>query len=365
MGILDFLRSLWTGAPPGLGPAARQARTAPVSAFAGEIIDDLEASIGAAFDSVTGPGETAPGLVRHAYDDEASLELFASIASNYSRPVKNFILELRAGNASKDWVEICKPVMASIINGAASLGIDSTVEKMVDFCEALSLAGNGQLDGFDADSRQRILSCYDELVEALPATFVVGDDDRKRESILIHSLLRQIPEVGSVTLDKLYGAGLTSIEALLLATPDDVAAATSVPAWLCQRICDKVRDHRQQLESGSSAGAPLDPRLRLVEAVRELRRLQESFQRISENEGSGNVTAADKRECLRARQDCALQISVLLAEMGEVDLVEQLRKMAVERRVERLERYLAATEVGAAPILECKETMNDHHFGIR
>jgi hypothetical protein len=368
MGAFDFLRSLWHRIAPEPAeerdvivsvaslrpPAPALPRAAPVPVAAqtdpDDIVDDLDRAIGAAF------GEREPAACptpREAsqQDQLAARELFASIAANYSRPVKNFIFELKRGTATKEWLQICQPVMGSIIDGAESLELHAEARRMGDFREALSLAAANDGRELDAESRELILSCYEELVEILPDTFALGEDDRRRESIIIHSLLRQIPEVGHVTIEKLYGAGLTSLDALFLATKEDLGVASGVPVWLCERICERVRQHRHELEKAAPEAAQFDHRARLVELVRELRRRQDEFHAISAQDRTSPELAAAKRECLRSRQTCALQINVLLAEMGAVDLIEELRKLGVERRIEQLESYLdtAPTPVFPTP----------------
>ena len=48
------------------------------------------------------------------------------------------------------------------------------------------------------------------------------------EAIIVHALLRQIPDVGKVTLDKVYAAGLGALDLMILAKADDVASATGI-----------------------------------------------------------------------------------------------------------------------------------------
>ena len=77
-----------------------------------DVFDDLDAAIGAVFSSgPSTPAATAapdtPAEAPPSHDDTAAQMLFASIAANYSRPVKNFIAELKA--AAND------PVVASIV----------------------------------------------------------------------------------------------------------------------------------------------------------------------------------------------------------------------------------------------------------
>lgn len=376
MGFFDFLRSLWgrgADAPP---PPVRQrddlaGRTAPDSplapadeptptpsrpaspaasvagSFADDLVSDLDEAIGAAFDGNAVFGDGGGELQDTGGSaDDAARDLFASIAANYSRPIKNFIFELKRGTATKDWIEICQPVINSIIDGAESMDLTDDARPMTDFSEALALATATDGREFDDDSRELILSCYDELIETLPGAFELGEEDQRRESIIIHSLLRQIPEVGHVTLEKLYGAGVTSLDALFLANVEDLTSATGVSEWLCERICDKVQQHRERLESGAADEAQFDHRGRLVELVKDLTRRHEAFETIAEEESA--ALAAEKRECRRGRQACALQVNVVLAEMGELDLVEEIKRLAFEKRIERLEQYLAETTGAAA-----------------
>jgi hypothetical protein len=248
------------------------------------------------------------------------------------------VFELRRGSATKDWIEICQPVLRTIIDATQSLELDDLARRLGELEEALALAQSSDGRTIPGECRDLILSCYDELVDSLPGAFELDEDDRRRESIIIHSLLRQMPEVGRVTLEKLYGAGLTSLDALFLATPADLSVASGVPQWLCQGICDKVKLHRESLEGASPEHAQLDQQARLVGLVKELQRLNETFHRVSNEENP--ELAAQKRDALRNRKACALQINVLLAEMGEVELVEELNKLAVERRIDKLAQFM-------------------------
>jgi hypothetical protein len=340
-GFLELLRLPWSWFVP--------VRTEADAEHNDAVLVDLEHSISNAVDGVANAEDLVPSEARNPHDDEMNLELFAGIAANYSRPVKNFIFELKRGTASKEWIEICRPVIGSIVDGAESMGLDHVVERLVGFNEALSLAEAAEERLLETETRDLILARYEAMVEVLPGAFLPGKDDRRRESIIIHSLLRQIPEVGHVTFERLYGAGLTSLEALYLARKKDLCLATGVPEWLCERICEKVAAHRKQVENASSE---IDHRVQLVELVQQLRGLQEGFLLASNARRMTSELAAEKRRCLRGRQACNHQIDVLLAEMDELELVDELRKMAVYRRIERLEQYLAPVASTGAERIE-------------
>jgi len=312
-----------------------------------DVIDDLDSALGAAFDPSRPPApipEPAQDS-HHGQGDRAAQELFASIAANYSRPVKDFIFELKRGTATKEWIEICQPVMGSIIDGAESLELHDVAQRMIEFRDALALAQASDGHVLDDDCRDFILSCYEELIGVLPETFSLDEQDQRRESIIIHSLLRQVPGVGHVTLEKLYGAGLTSLDALFLANESDLSAVSGVPMALCQRICIKVGEHRDRLRGASPEGAKIDRHGRLAELVRDLQQHHHRFQEIAAEEDP--ELAGEKREALRQRHACVLQINLLLAEMGEVDLVERTKRLGLDRRIEQLARFLSTASATA------------------
>lgn len=307
-----------------------------------DVIDDLDSALVAAFDTsrpAAPATETAQGSQG---GDRAAQELFASIAANYSKPVKDFVFELKRGTATKEWIEICQPVMGSIIDGAESLELHDVAQRMLEFRDALALAQASDGQVLDDDCRDFILSCYDELIGVLPETFSLDEQDQRRESIIIHSLLRQVPGVGHVTFEKLYGAGLTSLDALFLANESDLSAVSGVPMALCEKICRKIGEHRDRLRETSPESAQIDRHGRLADLVRDLQKHHDRFQKIAAEENP--ELAGEKREALRQRQSCVLQINVLLAEMGEVDLVERMKKLGLDKRIEHLTQFLSTTK---------------------
>jgi hypothetical protein len=150
-------------------------------------------------------------------------------------------------------------------------------------------------------------------------------------------------------MEKLYEAGLTSLDALFLARAEEMADTTGVPITLCGRICEKIQEHRYRLDAASPEELLLGHRGRLAELVAELRQHHEAFKRACEADHPDEDIAEKKRGARCGRQACALKINVVLAEMGEVALVEEIQKLALEQRMQRLEAHLARTG-NAAPL---------------
>jgi hypothetical protein len=274
-------------------------------------------------------------------DTAAMHELFHDIVANHVQPVKNFIFELRRGKPRKDSLEICRPVMAPVIEAAESMGLPEAAVHMNEFAKTMALAAEDRGDAFSVTSRALILESYEALAASLPRSFKLDDKAEKRDTVIIHSLLKQVPDVGHVTFDRLYGSGVISLEILHEATPHELEATTGIPGWLCERICKHLEDHRNNTGGGDEAGQ----REKLAWYLTELRTEHSNYLRASEQELQDHSAGAQKRAARLSRQACSLKIEVLLAEKGELELVDRIRKYSAERQIKTLEAYLSSDVV--------------------
>jgi len=274
------------------------------------------------------------------YDRAALRELFSGIASNHARPVKNLVFELRRGTAQKEWIGLSRPVMKALIDGARQTGLFDVAATMADFDAALSVAASGTDAIIDPAARDRILACWREMAEALPEAFRQDEEEQRREAIIIHSLLKQVPGVGHVTFVRLFEAGLTDLESLFLAIPVELAGTTSIPQPLCERICARIQDYRRNMQHARERLPEGERRAHLSRLVEELRQRHEGYEAACSADWNDPAHEEEKRQHRAERQSCALQIEVLLADLGEVALVEQIQTLPYGARIEALERFV-------------------------
>jgi hypothetical protein len=276
--------------------------------------------------------------------DRAALrELFTEISASQAAPVKSFMADLRAGTATGEWIQICRPVIAILSESATSLGLTDASTPMNEFISALDLAAEGRdgKDGpIDGTARDLLIEAYVGLVKAFPDVFSLGGPASRRDTMLLHALLKQLPGVGIVTFDSLYGSGLTSVDALSQASPGDLSATTGISLPLCEAICAALREHQSEL----ARNAHLPPQQRLAERLSELLHAlvpeHDSFLRLSEEAGFDEARTERKRAARRSRDLRALKIEATLIEMGEVDRADALRMLSFDRRIEHLEIFL-------------------------
>ena len=305
------------------------------------ILDEVINGLDDAFSNVCSmdPGiDSNPGIL--LTDDEASIQkLFCQIAAIYSVPLKNFIFALQSQAATKNSIEFCRPILNSIRSAAETINLDEAVHRMGQFDAALAEGQFGTDLLLKDEVRKKILDAYDALAEVLPETFQFGEESRKREDIIIHSLLLQIPGVGQKAFEKLSRCGLGSLQMLLSANPEDLAAATGIQRSLCVKICNKIQQYSEETEQRASQTSQSGYHSRLID-------LAEILQKLSQREkagvisGTASATSGQGQTRRQRRSQTLLEVSIILAELGELELILKLQKSSPKKQVQILNQFL-------------------------
>lgn len=311
-----------------------------VGAFVDSFFDDLDAP---ATSSPDPAGEVQPAAVAQeppSLESESpeTREMFGAIAATYVRPVRQFLTRLHNGPVSTDWLEICLPAVAMVGRSARMMGFASLLPSLDRFEALLREAGDNEAV-VDGANRQALIAAFADLAAALPEAFAFQEQEDQRDTVIVHCLLRQVPDVGKVTLDKIFGAGVTTVEMLERANPGDLTQTTGVSSRLSERICQAVarycveRDARQGFDSPTLWLDALEPLLADLAA---------HHAGFLEQKGHAAQDAQARRIHRKAREIASLRLWILLAEMGEVHLVDELQKLSFENRIQRLRDFTAA-----------------------
>jgi len=287
--------------------------------------------------------ETSGDPAAQGTDEAVVQDLFTQMAAEYARPLKHFITELGRGTVAIDGLEICRPILQSLIGAAGSVALQEAALRMTAFEAALGQAQREPRGLADRQTRDRILANYQNLKDALPEIFELDEQDEKRDEVVLRSVLKQVPRLDRASLTRLYRTGLGSLSALLAANPEDLAAATSIPRKLCERICAKLDEYRAAVESIPRDRGQLSFQSCLASVVRELRHQEEEIQSTRPRRNAKLALETERRQRLRLRQCYSLQVIAILAELGELDLIQKIQKLSFKRRIQRLEKYLGTS----------------------
>lgn len=287
--------------------------------------------------------EAPPIVATHVQNDPSDVRaLYAELAANYMRPVREFIAELAVKPAQRSWLEVCEPAIKSLRRSSDGMELSDLSSALDVFGKALSDASRAGGDFIDGPHRDAILAAHAKLVSSLPQAFALEPRETdaqaaQREAMVVHSVLLQVPGVTRMAVDKLYAAGLASLDALYSANADDMSMVTGVSREVAARIVAKVASFRTERESGRAASRAAE-RDELARAVAALKQSHVAYERVAD--GWTDEAAAQKRELRKSRAETLLKIKVLLARWGELERVHEIERLSFERKLEKLERYL-------------------------
>ena len=267
-------------------------------------------------------------------------DLFEQLAANHVRPVREFVIDLRWGEASREWIAICHSSVESLQRAAQKLGLGELEEALGGFGLAIAAPPEaGETSGIlEGAARDRILTAYEKLVEVLPKAFALDMDRAQRESLIVQSLLLQIAEVHRVTIERLHAAGLNGIAMLADARPHEVADAAGISVKLAERIVEAFRAYREDRHAHLPDAMHARERAKIDLLLNELEAQHAAFERAAE--GWTKEATAEKARLRRARHKTLMEISVVLARIGEIALLKTLEQVPFDRKLDGLRAYL-------------------------
>jgi hypothetical protein len=298
----------------------------------------LTHAIDAAFEGATvqGPAAAGPGLVRTDTATQREIEeLFENIAAHHTAQLRQFAGELMHAPTSKQWGDICAPSLEVVRRGAADISHERLSKALEEFERALDEARRGAAPRIEGPVRDKLLQRYRALVEIVPKAFDAAGERKRREPIIVHTLLEQVDGVSTLAKHRLYKAGLTTLRAFEKANETDVAATTGLDPQLCARVVRHFAGyHRRRVDDPTSSRLDAE-RGRLVGLLRQIGDCQIAFRRAELDEDTrGKRSARTRREALLR------DVRLALAHLGQLELIDAIARLPVDRKLETVGRWL-------------------------
>lgn len=268
----------------------------------------------------------------------ADATLFLQLAASHARTLHEFIMDLALGPTTKHWLEITAPVVASLVKSAHMLDLSEMLIRLTSLHAAMQRAIEGQGDDIGEAERRLLLSAYHRLSELLPLPDDLEHVHALREPLLVHHLLCQVPSVRGTAIERLYAAGLSSIDALRQASPQELMGLAQLDCDRATAIVERFEryaQHRSRWPARREEAQRLAREL-MLEHIDRLVIAQRRFRRGEQAEDS-----EAKRAARSARRASLLDVIVLLVQLGEIELVETLRRLPTEQKIARLRAYIA------------------------
>ena len=275
--------------------------------------------------------------------DRAALrELFNELAGHHLAQLRDLMIEIRGGTALAEWIDLSQPAVASVKGMAEQLELAElcvALDKLLLALAEARIAG-GTVNG---QARANVLDAYFPLMELVPGGLELDAERNRREPVIVHSLLHQIPGVEKVTIDKLVAASLISITTLADARPDELAAVAGVSDEIAVRLVERFRAYRTEAGVVASPDPAAEHRS-LAGLLDTLRRQNAAFDEASQRWSAD--AKEEKRRLRLARAETLLRIHVSLARLGQVDRLVHLDKLSFKRKADFIDTYLQGARAG-------------------
>jgi hypothetical protein len=312
-------------------PSVAPARTLPLPSDPTELFSAIDASIDGLSDDNIPPGTEGQ------LSSDGAHESFDAVSVVHLRPLRELMLESRWGTPPREWVAMCLPAVRTVRRFSEQIGhanLTPVLDGLLGTLEAIDAQGSDVAPA----TREALDKGYAALVERLPSLGDLGHEHDRREPVIIQALLRQVPGVHGLTLERMASAGLSGLALLLAATTDDLAAATGMSQDVASRVVQALTRYRTENQA-MTASADATVELRQLRALlAELRRVHGEHEKASEAWSNEAIVA--KRRLRNERAQCMRAIEVVLARLGELDRIVELERFCFGRKIDGLEAFL-------------------------
>jgi hypothetical protein len=319
----------------------------------GDFVDSFLDDLDDAFDALVQPADAGapggiPGQLQLTENEQNEVEnLFLSISSAYLQPVKDFISELQAGSVSKGWVDICLSSVRMIEDAGTKMSYEKMNQIVERFKQLMLRAKLSDSPYISREIRLQLLKEYANLTTLLPEAFATSDTHASRgtirDTVIINAILRKTPGIGPVSRNKLIAAGMNTLDKYFVANRKDLAAVTGLNETQAEAICRAFAVYKSTLPKEDTPASRAQSAItKLFKHVKELKALHESYKELTRRALHDQDCEGERGKIRQARQQAMWEISILLAELDAVGMIEDFRKMIFDRRLQRLDEYIKA-----------------------
>lgn len=279
---------------------------------------------------------------RDASDHKAVADTFADIAKVHAQPLRELMFQISVGRTPRQWASACRPVLRPLFDAATQIGMLELVGGLGAFDAALERAA-AEPNAFVSDgAADAMKAAYERLRKQMPDAFMPPDRADNRRMILLEALLLQVPDMHRRTLAKLYAAGLSTLSQLASANAEEIAVVAGVDRKLAEAVVVHVQRFEQERSRVDPTALRAQLQERLKSIIERLSKLQDEFEAAEEGD-----SPARKRTSRRDREAAVLELDVIFAEAGDVDLIEELKRCPVRGKIERITSYLERLQATA------------------
>jgi hypothetical protein len=254
-------------------------------------------------------------------------------------PVRDFMIDVEAGEASRDWIAVAKERLEELREGLTPFAETQPLRDGIDAMLGALAALPRQGRTLERASCMRVIEAFGMLAGRSPDVFATAAERRARERIIVEATLELGKCVSPICIERLLRGGFDTLRAFFDATPDRIAEVGGVPRSVAEQLVAALERHRRDAAAVQVDRMRSIDKMRIAGMVSDLREQTAAYERAAAK--WSKEASTEKKTIAQARKDTLLRIKVGLARLGEHALLESVERLPFERKIEHLERYVA------------------------
>ncbi|MBW2277169.1 MAG: hypothetical protein JRF63_06730 [Deltaproteobacteria bacterium] len=180
------------------------------------------------------PGSELDGLETDDRQSAEIKEIFGKAFPQYLQPVEEIIKQVLSGEGDEESLSALDGMLSSLMEAASRMGFENVNEAIGNLRESVAGLQDDPEAAIDDEQREEIVGALLDLKDL--SEEIGGDTTQLPTSQTIISALKNKPGIGQLVLKRLSAAGLVTVDQLVSARPDEIAAV----AGLDRAIVDKI-----------------------------------------------------------------------------------------------------------------------------
>jgi hypothetical protein len=290
-----------------------------------------------------------------ALDTRSPLELLGDTVGEYVKPLKDFVREIDRNlttdrETSSAWLRQAAPSVELLVAAAGRVEAAELLEAGRRLERAFAQQRGTDSDVLTPAFCRYVVTEYQKLVAILPKTFsleeVEEDVEAKKRTLFLRFVLRQVPDVNDVTVNRLVVAGFSTFEDIAETAPDDLARAAGIDRKLAEKIFMKLYQYEDLYYHPTDPQAHAKLLAYYVISLNVLKEIHASVERLAE---AGEAASPRKEKLLADRQRALWGLFAILCLRNALDLIERLQRVLFDQRIQLLEEYFATLSAEPFP----------------
>jgi hypothetical protein len=245
----------------------------------------------------------------------------------------DFAVQLALGPVSGLWLMEAKPAVAVLRGAAAAQGIGELLSALEELEPALLEAPAQRIDG---ERRSALLARLKPLERWLPSRDI-ATETTGRERLILDQLIAQISGLHPSSRRRLEDRGFASLERLRAASAEVLVREIELSPQHAEGLLAAFQSYyAERAERPPALGRGLERCM--SDALGALERSALEYDQAYDTGDSER-----KRNARKQRAQAIANLNLLLAELGESELIDQMVRCSVQERVERLRQWLGTS----------------------